>query len=76
MCGGRVVEAVGVECGDEEASVGEVFGVRTCLPLPLSLVEVPLVGIDGCVDVSSCSNGTCTALPLYTILACFLCQSI
>ena len=76
MRGGCVVEVVGLDCGDGGGFKGEVFGVRTCLPLPLSLVESPLVGIVGCVDVSSCSNGTCAALPLYTIFACFLCQSI
>ena len=72
MCGGRAVEVVGVDYGDEESSVGEVFCVRTCLPLPLSMVESPLVGIGGCIDVSSCSNDTCMAWPLYTILTpCF-----
>ena len=70
------MEVVGLECGDGEGFKGEVFGVKTCLPLPLSLVESPLVGIVGCVGVSSCSNDTCAALPLYTILARFLCQSI
>ena len=71
-----MVEVVGVDCGDWEGFKGEVFGVKTCLPLPVSPVESPLVGTVSCVDVSSCSNDTCMALPLYTILACFLCQSI
>ena len=51
------MEVVGVGCVDEEGFKGEVFGIRTCLPLPLSLVEVSLVGIEVCVDVSCCSNG-------------------
>ena len=70
------MEVVVVGCGDEEGLKGEVFGIRTCLPLPLSLVEASLVGIDACVDVSCCSNSHRAALPLYTILACLLCQSI
>ena len=51
------MEVVDVSCGDEEGLKGEVFGIRTCLPLPLSLVEASLVGIEVCVDVSYCSNG-------------------
>ena len=43
MCGGCVVEVVGVDCLDEEVSVGGVFCVRTCLPLPLSMVTLPLL---------------------------------
>ena len=70
------MEVVGVGCGDEEGFKGEVFGIRTCLPLPLSLVEASFVGIDDGVGVSSCSNGMDASLPLYTILACLLCQSI
>ena len=70
------MEVVDVDCGDEEGCKGAVFGMRTCLPLPLLLVEAPLVGVDDCIGVSSCSNGIDAALPLYTILACFLCQSI
>ena len=66
---GYAVEVVGVGVGDWEVFVGEVFCVRTCLPLPLSTVESPLFGFGGCVDVFSCSNDTCVALPLYTILA-------
>ena len=31
MCGGCAVEVVSVDCGDEEASVGKVFGVKNCL---------------------------------------------
>ena len=57
-CGECVVEVVGVECGDGEDSVGEVSCVRICLPLPLSTVESLLFGIEGCVEVPSCSNGT------------------
>ena len=42
MCGECIVEVVGVDYGDEEVSVGEVFCVRTCLPLPFSTVVSPL----------------------------------
>ena len=53
-----VVEVVGVECGGREVWVDEVSYVRTFLPLPFSMVELPLLGIGDCIDVPSCSNGT------------------
>ena len=46
------MEVVGLDCGAGENFKGELFGIKICLPLPLSLVEASLVGIDGCVDVS------------------------
>ena len=57
MCGGCVVEVVGVDCLDEEVSVGGVFCVRTHLPLPLSTVE-SLFGVGCCINRPSCSNDT------------------
>ena len=70
------MEVVGVVFGDREVFVGEVFCVTVCLPLLLSSLKSSLFGIGSRVDASSGSNDTCAALPLYTILACLLCQSI
>ena len=58
MCGECVLEVVGVECEDGEVSMGEVFCVRICLLLSLSVVESPLFGVGGCIDRPSCSNDT------------------
>ena len=57
MCGGCVVEIVGVECGDGEVSVGKVSYARVCLPLPFSMVESPLFVVGDCINVPSCNNG-------------------
>ena len=52
------MEVVGIGIGGREVFVGEVSCVRTCLPLPFSMVESPLFGVEGCVDGPSCSNDT------------------
>ena len=57
---GCVVEVVGVESGGGEVFVDEVsYGSRNFLPLiSFAMVETTLFGVEDCVDVSSCSNGT------------------
>ena len=47
-----------MECGGREVLVDKVSCARVCLPLPFSTVESPLFGVEDCVNVPSCSNGT------------------
>ena len=58
---GYLVEVVGVEFGGGEVFVDKVSCDSAFLPLSLPIVESPLFGVEDCVDVPSCSNGTLVA---------------